>query len=485
MKLEDLTDEQIIILQKVQEAAKQAGVDPSLAVAVAVQESGLNPKATSPKGAIGIMQLMPATAKQLGIDPADVDENIRGGVQYLKEQIDTFGDPVKALIAYNAGPNSKFFQTGDLKDLPNETLDYVTKVTSMAPIAAPEEAPPAEEPGMVEQAMSGMQAMAGDAAEPLVAGVGGALTGSALGMAIPEAPLPRPSTTGLENRIVKGEAALQELLRQRAAMPTPTEMPAATQRIPAAPAGGPVGGPVGGPAGGTLQQGAFERGIQGAPDEAFGTTGRAREETYQTETSRRAALRRGVDNPFTRQTWGATPTGVLAPPEVALQQTQRAEEAERAVERQIAQARQEQRAINKLESQIDSARRNLQLRNAELDALRSKAPGPLAQAGAIFRRPLAKMIPGALTGLEALEAKKRYEQGDILGALAAGASALGSGLMAAPIPHPGVKALGAIGGYGGPLMLMGIDELRRRGVLPQVQQGDVAPPIQVGRPDIR
>lgn len=481
MKLEDLTDEQIIILQKVQEAAKQAGVDPTLATAVAFAESGLNPKATSPKGAIGIMQLMPATAKQLGVDPADVDENIRGGVQYLKEQIDTFNDPVKALIAYNAGPNSKFFKTGDLKDLPNETLDYVTRVTSMAPIAAPEEAPPAEEPGMAEQAMSGMQAMAGDAAEPLVAGVGGALTGAALGMAIPEAPLPRPSTTGLENRIVKGEAALQELLRQRASMPTPTGMPAA----PVAPAGGPVGGPVGGPAGGTLQQGAFERGIQGAPDEAFGTTGRARQETYNTETARRAAAARGVDNPFTRQTWGATPSGVLAPPEIAQQQVQRADEAQRIVQQQTAQARREQGAINKLESQIDSTRRNLQLRNAELDALRSKAPGPLAQAGAIFRRPMAKMIPGALTGLEALEAKKRYEQGDVLGALAAGASALGSGLMTAPIPYPGVKALGAIGGYGGPLMLMGIDELRRRGVLPQVQQGDVAPPIQVGRPDIR
>lgn len=481
MKLEDLTDEQIIILQKVQEAAKQAGVDPSLAVAVAVQESGLNPKATSPKGAIGIMQLMPATAKQLGVDPTDVDENIRGGVQYLKKQINTFNDPVKALIAYNAGPDSKFFKTGDLKDLPDETLDYVAKVTSMAPIASPEGAPPAEEPGMVGQAMSGVREATGDAAEPLVAGAGGALAGAALGMAIPEVPLPRPSTTGLENRIVKGEAALQELLRQRASMPTPTGMPAA----PVAPAGGPVGGPVGGPAGGTLRQGAFERGIQGAPDEAFGTTGRARQETYNTETARRAAAARGVDNPFTRQTWGATPSGVLAPPEIAQQQVQRADEAQRIVQQQTAQARREQGAINKLESQIESAQRNLQLRNAELDALRRKAPGPLARAGAIFRRPLAKMIPGALTGLEALEAKKRYEQGDILGALAAAASAGGSALMAAPIPHPGVKAVGAIGGYGGPLMLMGIDELRRRGILPQVQQIDRAPAIAVGQEDAR
>ena len=484
MKLEDLTDEQIIILQKVQEAAKQAGVDPSLAIAVAVQESGLNPKATSPKGAIGIMQLMPNTAKQLGVNPTDVDENIRGGVQYLKQQLDTFGDPVKALIAYNAGPNSDFFKTGKIQDLPDETLNYVSRVTAMAPIAAPE-APPEEEPGIVEQAMSGMQAAAGDAAEPIVAGVGGALAGAVLGSAIPEAPLPRPATTGLENRIVRGEAALQELLRQRAAMPTPTEMPTTPQRMPAAPAGGPVGGPVGGPAGGTFQQGAFERGIQGAPDEAFGTTGRARQETYNTETARRAAASRGVDNPFTRQTWGATPSGVLAPPEIAQQQVQRADEAQRAVQQQTAQARREQGAINKLESQIDSARRNLQLRNAELDALRSKAPGPLARAGAIFRRPLAKMIPGALTGLEALEAKNRYEQGDILGALAAAASAGGSALMAAPIPHPGVKAVGAIGAYGGPLMLMGIDELRRRGILPQVQQIDRAPAIAVGQKDAR
>jgi hypothetical protein len=311
------------------------------------------------------------------------------------------------------------------------------------------------------------------AVDELVAGGAGAVGAGALGKMFPEPPLPGQVPRGLENAVKRQGSRVDELVRQRAAMGEPPviQQPAGRPPMMQPPAGGPVGGPVGGPAmpGATLQQGAFERGMQGAPDEAFGTTGRARQETYNTETARRAAAARGVDNPFTRQTWGATPSGVLAPPEVAQQATQRADAAQQLVQQEITRAREQAKSINQLDRQIETARRNLDLRNAELAELRRRAPGPLAKIGAFFRSPMGKMIPGAAAGVEAEEARQRYQKGDILGALAAGSGALGAGMMAAPVPIPAVKALGAALGYGGPLALAAIEAARERGYLPKVE----------------
>ena len=88
------------------EAADTNNIDPNLVKAVILQESGGDPKAVSPKGAKGLMQLMDATASMLGVsDPFDTKENIAGGVKYLSSLIKKFdGDLRKALAAYNAGP---------------------------------------------------------------------------------------------------------------------------------------------------------------------------------------------------------------------------------------------------------------------------------------------------------------------------------------------------------------------------------------------
>jgi len=89
-------------------AADQVGVDRALFAQLVGQESGWNPRAGSPAGAQGLTQLMPATARGLGVtDPYDPWQSLLGGAKYLKQQIDRFGgDVVKGLAAYNAGPGA-------------------------------------------------------------------------------------------------------------------------------------------------------------------------------------------------------------------------------------------------------------------------------------------------------------------------------------------------------------------------------------------
>ena len=80
---------------------------PDLVKAVVATESSFNPTAVSAKGAQGLMQLMPATARSLGVEqPLHVEQNLDGGVRYLRSLIDRYGDWSRALAAYNAGPTA-------------------------------------------------------------------------------------------------------------------------------------------------------------------------------------------------------------------------------------------------------------------------------------------------------------------------------------------------------------------------------------------
>ncbi len=92
--------------QSAHRAAREAGLDPALVRAVIVVESGENPRAVSPKGAQGLMQLMPGTAEELGVlDPLRPRDNLRGGTRYLAQLVDRYDGRLDlALAAYNAGP---------------------------------------------------------------------------------------------------------------------------------------------------------------------------------------------------------------------------------------------------------------------------------------------------------------------------------------------------------------------------------------------
>jgi soluble lytic murein transglycosylase-like protein len=124
------------------EQARLNGVRPSLVRAVVQVESGFNPSAISPKGALGLMQLMPATARQFHVgNPFNPVENVRAGVAYLKELLTRYNNKEElALAAYNAGPGA-VDKHGQSIPPYRETRSYVSRISQMAveplPLPAP------------------------------------------------------------------------------------------------------------------------------------------------------------------------------------------------------------------------------------------------------------------------------------------------------------------------------------------------------------
>ncbi len=114
----------------IEQAAAKYGLPPQLVEAVARRESAFNPRAVSPRGAQGLMQIMPSTQNLLGVtEPFDEGQSLDGGSRYLRMMLDRFGgDTRKALAAYNAGPEAVERYNG----IPPyaETRNYVSRILS-------------------------------------------------------------------------------------------------------------------------------------------------------------------------------------------------------------------------------------------------------------------------------------------------------------------------------------------------------------------
>jgi soluble lytic murein transglycosylase-like protein len=122
-------------------AGDHANLSARLIEAVSYVESRFNPRALSPKGAVGLMQLMPGTAQDLGVDANIPSENASGGAQYLRRMLSLFDNNVElALAAYNAGPEA-VIRHGGIPPF-RETQEYVSQVMSyLAEISLPESSP--------------------------------------------------------------------------------------------------------------------------------------------------------------------------------------------------------------------------------------------------------------------------------------------------------------------------------------------------------
>ncbi|SHH89229.1 Transglycosylase SLT domain-containing protein [Clostridium collagenovorans DSM 3089] len=125
-------DEKIAVA--IDKASAKYGVDANLIRAIIKAESNFNPNAVSSAGAMGLMQIMPANFKSLGItDPLSIEQNIEGGVRHIKQYLDRYNGNVEmALMAYNGGPGRMVSRgvtsVNDIYKMPKETQNYVPKV---------------------------------------------------------------------------------------------------------------------------------------------------------------------------------------------------------------------------------------------------------------------------------------------------------------------------------------------------------------------
>lgn len=112
----------------ISEIALQEGVHPNLVYAVISQESDFRPAVVSPKGAFGLMQLMPGTARRFKVNPFNMQENVRGGCRYLRYLLELFDERLDlALAAYNAGEGAVIKYGYQIPPF-NETRNYVSKI---------------------------------------------------------------------------------------------------------------------------------------------------------------------------------------------------------------------------------------------------------------------------------------------------------------------------------------------------------------------
>lgn len=115
------------VKQNIIKQAKEMGVEPAIVLSIAKTESGFNQSAKGYGGHIGVFQLSHATAKHMGLDPYNLDDNIKGGITYYKNMLDKFGSMELAVAAYNSGPDAIRRHNNTI---PKHSQPFVDKIMS-------------------------------------------------------------------------------------------------------------------------------------------------------------------------------------------------------------------------------------------------------------------------------------------------------------------------------------------------------------------
>lgn len=371
-----LTSEQQNNAMLIGTKAEEFGIDPDLALALAWHENRFFTKGTSPKGAMGLIQVMPSNAKAFGYQPKDLLDpniNVEVGLKILKEGLDRFkGNERAALVAYNANPTiaARYVAKGeDPEFLPQETKNYLENIHSIRPLIKEDQAEAESYFEPIKPLPDHMRRDKQQDEEPLLHPGDLLLSGLAYGTAV-----------GF------GEAAANKPLK------TPTgNIPPSDPRF------------------GTSE---------------LGTSGRARETGFNLETQRRAQqaaaneellqkLRRGQiigdESPILKMgPMTSTDSGILVKPS-ALEKTPR----------------------TKTEA-VKEGIKSIPGKAGKFLSKYSKFAGPLGGVGA---------------GLEAEEARSKFERGDVIGgALSAASAATGATAITPGVPYPvrGVAGLASI-----------------------------------------
>ena len=488
-----LNENQLRVARKIMDMAPKYGVNPDFALGIAMQENMFRDK-TSEKGAIGPMQLLPDTAKGLGVDPYDEDDNIKGGMLLIKQLTSDKRvglDPIRVLVGYHSGIDDvQFFKTNSVEDIRPNALNYVDKVSDFTGGTLPSvllskeqiEAPQQEiETLPVRTVEVSEEDMAKVAAEKRldamkVLGAGAGATASTL-----------MDTTGrIGNKVVDvvADRVSQSMANKppTGALPTPPTPPA-----PAAPTAriDPVLSSQ------TPPQSSAQstRIMQGGQGDPLGTTGRARQEGYNTETARRAAVANEVKavNPQARQVLANAPGMTSTPSGVLYPSTEM---------RPTAGARPQQTSAltvrggapyqPPLPDQLAGVRPGgdpvmgqpmAQAPPRPVGALPPPKPSLARQAIDVGRKAmnipvLSPALTGALGGYGAVtladDARQRYSQGDYVGAGISGVGALGSAV--AVIPSPWTRGIGGGLAMAAPMANMIVDYMRQTSPLSQAKQ---------------
>jgi hypothetical protein len=457
--LSKLSEDQAQVAIEIARKAKQMGIDPKLAVALAYRESGLNPNTKNgTSGEIGLMQVMPKTAEGMGFsveDLRDPAKNIEIGLTYLKQGLDKFGDPVLAAAGYNAGHDHPYFSDPENRSLPSSTKEYLKGISSLGgftPTATEEPPPePVEAPASEEDFMANKARIAANAM--------GAGAGAALSKGLDVAS--NVGKTGEAIRQLPGALAAAQAGAMQAPPAAPAPQGAPMGRPVAGGPAGPVSGPVGGPASPLQQMGGSATANYG---KAFGLTdieaNRALDMTKNPGgandliNQRRQAMQKiqsmgggFVENP----NYG----GIMTP--------------------------QQSVGSGPRASFVQSPGGLSQLPpSAPISATppppppAPPGPGPLAKmgqgvmqgAGAVLKSPLASGALGGLSMAESgQEAQKRLQAGDTTGAMIAGAGGLGGAMQM--MPNPQMKVLGAMISAASPLTQYLRDNLQKQTEMPE------------------